>query len=333
MNGQMQERSMKESIGAYKDIYSQLYSALKWKADKRTLMMIAAMYVTNSKEFHLKKYLEIADYIKDNVGTFSYLKSTQRFSIAATLDTTTDDPKTSFHHFIAIYEKLIDNGFSRNAYSYIAAGALLKVEPMRIDEIVQKTGDIYKVMKGHHFFLTNSGDYPLAAILALCEKNSEEIVNKVEEYYQPLQNKGFSSGNDLQFLSHILALDSEHSPDAKAQQCMEIKELLHNANHKTKRVYYPYIGMLSFLENKEIEINNLLMINEDLNRDKLFKWNKEINFMMSALFLMSSMTAMGDAARTGLNISIEALIQAQQAAMTASITAATVAASSSNGNT
>jgi len=71
MNGQMQERSMKESIGAYKDIYSQLYSALKWKADKRTLMMIAAMYVTNSKEFRLKKYLEIADYIKDNVGAFS----------------------------------------------------------------------------------------------------------------------------------------------------------------------------------------------------------------------------------------------------------------------
>lgn len=50
----MQERSIKENIGAYKDIYSQLYSALKWKADKRTLMMIAAMYVTNSKEFHLK---------------------------------------------------------------------------------------------------------------------------------------------------------------------------------------------------------------------------------------------------------------------------------------
>ncbi|MFK9090862.1 DUF4003 family protein [Bacillus salipaludis] len=329
----MQERPITERIETYRDSYSQLYEGLKWKADKHTLMMIAAMYVTNSKEFHLKKYLDIAEYIKDNVGAFSYLKSAQRFSIAATLDTTTDDGKTNFHRFIEIYEKLIKNGFSRNAYSYIAAGTLLKVEPIRIDEIVQKTGDIYKGMKGNHFFLTSSSDYPLASILALCENDAEAIVNNVEEYYQALQEKGFSSGNDLQFLSHILALDSEHIPDAKAQQCWEIKELLHKANLKTKKVYYPYVGMLSFLENKESVINDLLVINEELNRDKLFKWNKEINFMMSVLFLMSSMTVMGDAARTGLTISIEALIQAQQAAMTASITAATVAASSSNGNT
>ncbi|CAH2715356.1 hypothetical protein BACCIP111895_02540 [Neobacillus rhizosphaerae] len=329
----MEERLIKEKMEAYKDIYSQLYSALKWKADKRTLMLIAGMYVSTSKEFHLKRYLDIADYIKDNVGAFSYLKSTQRFSIAATLDTTTDDPKTNFHRFIAIYEKLIENGFSRNAYSYISASTLLKVKPIRIDEIIQKTRDIYKGMKRHHFFLTNAGDYPLASILAQCEKNSEEIVSNVEEYYQVLQEKGFSAGNDLQFLSHILALNSEYRPDEKAEHCLEIKELLDNSKQKTKRVYYPYIGMLSFLENRESEINSLLMINEDLNRDKLFKWNKEINFMMSVLLLMSAMTAIGDAARTGLSISIETLIQAQQAAMTASITAATVAASSSNGNT
>lgn len=37
-------------------------------------------------------------------------------------------------------------------------------------------------------------------------------------------------------------------------------------------------------------------INETLNQDKMFKWNKDINFMMSVLFLMSHLTILGNAA-------------------------------------
>jgi hypothetical protein len=46
-------------------------------------MLIAAMYVTNSKDFQLKRFLELADDIKDNVGMFSHLKSALRFTTAA----------------------------------------------------------------------------------------------------------------------------------------------------------------------------------------------------------------------------------------------------------
>jgi hypothetical protein len=326
----MKEQTVNESISLYKDTYSELYSALKWKVDKHSLMLIAAMYVTNAKEFHLKRFIEIADYIKDHVGMFSYLKSAQRFTIAATLDTTSEDPKESFHHFISIYEKLIENGFTRNAFSYIAAGTLLKVEPNRIDEIVQKTQEVYKGMKKNHFFLTDPGDYPLASILAQRELDSDIIVRNVEDYYQTLHKKGFYLGNDLQFLSHILAIETSHRPEEKADQCLLIRDMLKKANLKTKSAYYPYIGMLSFLENTIGEFESLVAINEDLNRDKLFKWNKDVNFMMSVLFLMNQFSAVGEAARTGLNISIESLIQAQQAAMTASMTAAAVASSNSS---
>lgn len=328
----MQLPSLNEKIIVHKDIFNQLYTDLKWKADKRILMLIAAMYVTSSKEFDSKQFLELADYIKTEVGFFSHLKTVQRFTTAATLDTTTSNPKKEFQYLLSIYEKLIENGFGRTVFTYIAAGTLLKVEPSHIDEYIKKSSSIYKGMKERHFFLTNSADYPLATILALTNNQSEGIVDDVEANYQALRQVGFSAGNDLQFLSHILTLDSEHLPSEKAEHCLKIKTLLDHSKFKTKRIYYPYIGMLSFLKKPESELDKLFMIVEVLNKEKQFKWNKEINFMMSVLFLMDEVSTLGDAVKIGLNTTIETIIQAQQAAMTVSITAATVDSSSSSGD-
>ncbi|WP_163100059.1 DUF4003 family protein [Peribacillus alkalitolerans] len=328
----MLDLTLNERIELYKDIYSQLYSSLKWKADKRFLMLISAMYVTTSKEFNLKRFVEVADYVKDEVGMFSYLKSAQRFTTAAALDTSTEEIHTSFNYLLKIYEALIEKGFSRTPFSYIAASTLLKVDDNRMDDYIQKTIDIYKGMKDHHFFLTNSGDYPLAAILSMREKSADELVNNVEDYYRILNQKGLYKGNDLQFLSHVLALNEEQMADKKAEQFFTLKTLLERAKIKTKMMYYPYIGMLTFLEKPESEIDELVTIYTELNNDRLFKWNKDVNFMLSVMLFMSHKTTIGDATRAGLNVTIETLIQAQQAAMTASITAATAADSSSSGS-
>jgi hypothetical protein len=206
------------------------------------------------------------------------------------------------------------------------------VEPTSIEEYVQKTVDVYNGMKEHHPFLTNSGDYPLASILGQCEKSKDEIIVNVENHYNALKEKDFLIGNDLQFLSHILALNTDQKPDERAESCFKIQNLLNKAHFKSKRIYYPYIGMLSYLEDVEDEIESLKEIYENLNNDKLFKWNKDINFMLSVLFLMNEKTPLGDAARAGLYTTIEILIKAQQAAMTASITAATVASNISSGD-
>ncbi|MFD2446457.1 DUF4003 family protein [Bacillus sp. CGMCC 1.16607] len=326
----MMNQTLIDGMDQYKDIYFQLYSKLKWKADKRLLMLIAAMYVTSSKKFNLKHFIDTADYIKDEVGFFSQLNSVHRFTTAATLDTTATDAQTAFHHLMSIYDKLIETGFSRNVYSYIAAGTLLKIEPNRIEEYTRKTIDVYKGMKSHHFFLTNSADYPLASILSLNDTNADEIVANVEEYYVALQRKGFSMGNDLQFLSHILTLTSDHNPNEKVELCVKVKGLLCDANFKTKKIFYPYIGMLTYVKELENEVEILKEFNENLNNDKLFKWSKDINFMLSILFLLNQKTSLVNTAQTGLNVSIETLIQAQQAAMTASIAAATAASISSS---
>lgn len=82
----------------YKDVYTQLKGALKWKvADPRTLMMVASMYVINKKPFHLNEFDDLSQYIHKNVGIFSTLRSSQRFTTAAMLHVKFDDPVQKFH--------------------------------------------------------------------------------------------------------------------------------------------------------------------------------------------------------------------------------------------
>jgi hypothetical protein len=326
----MIEQTIMRQLEQYKSIYSELSSSLKWKVDKRSLMLIAAIYVTSSKEFNLESFLQLADYIKRELGFFSQLKSVTRYTTAATLDTMSNDSRAKFHQFIAIYEKLIEKGFKRNVYTYIAAGSLLKADFSRIDVYIQKAADIYKGMREHHFFLTSSEDYPLAAILALNDQHEKEIITHIEEYYNTLYQMGFSMGNDLQFLSHILALNPKHQVVEKAEKCLSLINILNDVQLKIKKAFYPYIGMLTYLETPEQESKLLKEITEELNNEKLFKAYKDVNFMMSVMFLMNRMTLLGDAAKTSLNTTIETILQAQQAAMIAGITAASAAAASSS---
>ncbi|MGM0877398.1 MAG: DUF4003 family protein [Bacillota bacterium] len=326
----MDNKSLQMKVEKYRDIYSQLRKALKWHTDQRTLMLVATMYVAKSTDFDIKKFIELADYIKGRVSVFSYLKTPQRFTTASILETTTSNSKQAFEELLSIYEKLIEKGFSRTTYSYIAAGTLLNKNG-KANHYIEKTIQLYKSMKEHHYILTNSSDYPLAALLAQNDDTVDHIVFQMEDNYQQLQLKNFRKGNDLQFLSHILTLRQAKGPEESAEKCMSIKDDLLQIGIKSKSLYYPYIGMLSFLEDFTKEIPNLQEVYHQLTNDKLFKWQKDMNFMLSVLFLMIEKTEMNDVVTAGLNTSIEAIIQAQQAVMVASVSAVAATSSSHGG--
>lgn len=75
------------------------------------------------------------------------------------------------------------------------------------------------------------------------------------------------------------------------------------------------------------QIYLVLSLLQNLNTDKQFKWKKDINFMTAVVLIIKEKIDLGDIAITGLNTSIEAIIQAQQAAMVASISANTASTS------
>jgi len=144
---------MEDVLKSFKNIYTELKSTFRWHADDNIFKLVAAMYIVHHKKFNLTRYQTLTNDLKNKVGVFSYLKSSQRFTTAATLDITCPDLKQGFEKLMKIYEGLIESGFSRTPYTYIAAGTLLKNEDTMIHKLAKKSHDIYRGMKEHHYFL------------------------------------------------------------------------------------------------------------------------------------------------------------------------------------
>lgn len=308
----------------YQEIYSKLKKRLRWKvSDSRSLMMVASLYVTNKRPFHIDRFMEISDYIKNNVGAFSRLKHEIRFTFAAMLDTRFDDYPSRFHEFLSLYDSLIGAGFSRGSFSYIAAMTMLS-DGDRKQDFAAYGMEVYKKMRDQHFFLTGHSDYPFALLLSQREGNQDALIEKIEGFYHQLNSAGFRKGNDLQSMSHILSLHSEWSQDELAQRCTHLYDTFKQVGIKPKAMFYPQIALLSFVDEDLALVNQVKDVWEELNSSKAFKWHKDINLMMAVNMLISDKIENNAVMQVSLSTAIETLIQAQQATMIATVAAVSV---------
>lgn len=324
----MASESANCKIEKYKEIFSLLKKDLKWKvADQRTLMIIASMYVLNGRPFDMKRLIDLSSYIKENVGIFSSLKSYERFTTAAMLDIRFEEPQNKFHELMELYKKMVENGFSRGTFTTIAALVLLSDPLHEKDqlEMIDRSLTVYKGMKKKHLFLTSANDYPLAAMLANRNVPLDNLIEHIEEFYDKLALNGFRKGNDLQFLTHILSLDEKTGADILVQRCVELYDLFKQSGKKPKAMYYPQIGLLALLDDGKSEVKAILHAADQLNSEKLFKWHKDMNLIMAINFIVSNKVTDSSLLETGIYTTIETIIQAQQAAMTAAIVGATAA--------
>jgi hypothetical protein len=317
----MVSETIQQKVDQFKDFYISLKNELKWKvADPKQFMAIASTYVVKEKSLQLPHYIELSDYIKDQVGMFSTLKSSQRFTIAAMLDTRYENPKETFHEFLDVYDQLVKGGFTRGAFTYIAASAMLSNQSNQSHkEMIRRSVEIYQGMKKKHLFLTSSGDIPLAVLLAETSEPVDDLMHEIEHFYTTLGQYGFKKGNDLQFLSHILAIDKALDADTLIERCLSVKETCESAGIKVKAMHYPVVGLLALFEKPEKEIEIIYEVVKQLNADKLFKWHKDINVMLAVNLIISEKLNNSRLVETGIYTTIETIIQAQQAALLAVI--------------
>ncbi|WP_110113354.1 DUF4003 family protein [Bacillus sp. CGMCC 1.16541] len=318
-----------EKVTLYEDIYTQLKKKFKWSfADSRTFMMVASIYVMNKRSFDLERYSRLSDYIKNEVSTFSTLKSQERFTIAAMLDIRTQQPEKSFHHFLSLYEELIKGGFTRNVFTYISTLILMTHYQSEHDyqHQIERSFHIYKGMRKKHFFLTSSSDYPLAVLLSTQDKEIDSLLHDIEVMYDALHTNGFRKGNDLQFLSHILSLLNHQ--DRLVERTADIQRRFRERDVKVKPMHYASLGMMATLDDPISDIETIQQLTTYLNNEKAFKWYKDINFMMATSFVLSEKIDDPSLVETKMYTIMETIIQAQQAAMIATITAASAASSS-----
>ncbi|MFG6117732.1 MULTISPECIES: DUF4003 family protein [Thalassobacillus] len=316
----------------YLDIYNQLRKKMKW-TDKKIVMMVASVYVTSDREFAIDRYVNLSETIKKEANMFSYLNSPLRYSVAAMLDTRFDDPFRAFSDMMEVYDAMIRSGFNRSQYTYLAAAAFMQdhTEGADLVEKVERAVSIHRLMKKEHPFLTSNDDYPLAALLTQREEEMEKLIDQVEYIYRALDENGFWKGNHLQFLSHMLALDEEHTPDELVERTIRASEALKRSEIRFKKLLYPEAGLLAFLGDEINALNDVLAFKDALDQEASFRWQKEMNVKVAVNILVSHKLREANTIQTGLFTTLETILQAQQAATLAGITATTAASASNSG--
>lgn len=301
--------------------YEQLKQSLKWKvSDDKVLMTVSSIYVINNQTFDLQRLLDLANAIKSQAGLFSPLRSQARFTTAAMLDVKFNQPEEKIQELFNLYNDFREERFVRGIYTYISAMILLVMDVEDNKSIISRAKDIYDGMTKEHMFLTSNSDYPLATLLAL--ENRPDMITHIESFYEELSKNGFRKGNDLQFLSHILALGNMER-NRLISQVLQITDRFKENNMKVKSLYYPLIGMLSLLPIDSISIEQIADTYHELNQMKGFKWQKDMNFILSASLYISDKLENEGLAETSLTILLESLMQAQQAAMIAATSGST----------
>ncbi|QDP39845.1 DUF4003 family protein [Radiobacillus deserti] len=300
----------------YVATFLNLKKKMKWRPmNKRSLMLIAATYVIQNKPFDWNRFRMLSDYIKYAASVFSPLKSNHRYVLAAKIDTGYDHPEKAFSSMLEAFEALDRAGFWRNEFSYIAATVLLDEGDNNF--LAERARHIYDAMRKEHSFITSNSDYPLAALLAKEEGSVRELIETMEYFYSELNKRGFKKGDALQFLSHILSLDNGINRSILIQRCATILHALEDFGIKRKRMYYPVIGLLAFVNNGESLLPIIQSTWNELNEVEAFIWNEDLNLLMAVNIIVSDQFEQNEIMLTGLTTTIESIVQAQEAASTA----------------
>ncbi|PRP50357.1 hypothetical protein C7B63_11810 [Bacillus halotolerans] len=316
----MLTNDLKDKTNQYISIYDELKSKLRWKvAHNQILMLISSAYIVNKRDFDFQRFYDLSSYIKSNIGSFSTLNSHHRFTVASILDIHFQhEAKQAFLTFINVYSQMVKLGYKRDIFTYLSALIMLtgKTETINQREQMNMGLSVYQQMKKNHYFLTSTQNVPLAVLLAQNE-NGLRALNKAETCYQLLSANGFKKGQYLQHVSHILALQSEKDPETLVSQCKLIFQSITESHKKPKDFHYPDLALLTFLE--EPDIKTVLGITHELNQEKAFKWEKDMNFKIAVSLYLSKYMEKNLLMESGLYTAIETAIQAQQAAATAVI--------------
>lgn len=316
--------------------FYELKKGFKW--DTSLIKHFGAMtHATNGKYVDIERIQEIKSYIKGETGLSSYFRGTNEF-LFANLLSFEEDYKSFFKDMLYVYDRMREKGFKRSAYLPLAAYTIVK-ETSKGDWNygIDRMDRFYRKMKENHYWLTSADDYVFAAVLAVSGLEVEETVEKIEACYRFLNTHGFSKGNDLQTLSHVLAI-GEEDIEIKCNRAVILYEKLKKAGCKLHYSGLATLGVITLIAaDEQAVVDEIREIYDYIyEKDGYGFWSLDKN-MRTILAAVIASDHYVDEIKKGviqvaLGNSINAIIIAQQQAAVAAACAACTAAASSSGS-
>ena len=299
-----------------------------WTVDRKIVLAIASTYVATGKTFDAKKYKEILQEMKKQSSWVSPLRSSVGHSLAASL-MEEENPQQAVANLIENEKILREAKFKSGNFSFIGAQFLTK-DPDEKRLHAQNARALYEEIRKHHRFLTSYDDIPYTVLLS--HPNDDVVVRAelMNRYYKELRTYHFSAGNGLQWLSQVLTFLSVQYDSNLVPSVVSIRDTLKKQRVKVKTMHYPLLGFLAILKLNAIQLQQIIDLYHELKGLKRLKWHREFVFFMAVQISIYDMAIVQQSLSMAILSSIELLIQAQQAAIMASVTAAAVASSSSS---
>lgn len=319
------------------DLMSENFYLLKknFKWDNGLINHFSALiHSINDKTPDVDKIKEIKDYIKAETNFTSYFRGNTS-SILATLLSSEEDYRSLFKTTLEVYEQLKSNNFKRGLYLPLTSYTIAKeITFDTLDYRISRMREFYNNMKEKHFWLTSDNDYIFAAILGISDLDVNETNIKMETCYKLLNNKGLSKGNDLQTLSHILALGAEDE-DVKCTRAIELYESMAKEKCKLHYSALSSLGVLTLIGCEASIAKEIKEVYEYINSKPgygLFSIDKTSLVMLSTMVISSFYVdnIKKGVIETTLMNSISSIILAQQQAAIAVACAAGAAAAASS---
>lgn len=312
------------------DSYLILEKAFKWEHNltKHFAALVLSSKHSSINPDEIKQALET---IKSNTAWYSNFRGSYRFMLASLMVAEDEGVERIFSQILENEQILKEAGFKQGTHMPIAAYTLQKVSAgVNVAQVAERAHEVYLAMKKEHPWLTGTDDYAMSLLLAQSGCDMERI----EALYTSLAKQGFTKGNDLQRLSHILALSS--SPVEKlVEDCVSIKRYMKENRITLYASYYTSLGIIAHILGEDQRVlGDWVELTKHMNGMKKYKWlGKGMNLMLASAIISYSWLSddsIGEASRIALGISVETLIAAQTVAIITASTAAVAASSSSS---
>ncbi|MEB2280465.1 DUF4003 domain-containing protein [Lysinibacillus xylanilyticus] len=295
--------------------------------DRKIVLAIASKYVASGKPFDSVKYKEVLQEMKKQTSWTSPLRTTVGYSIAANL-LEQEDTEQAVKNLLNNVNIMKEAKFRSGNFSFIGAQFLTEEESEKRAH-AQAARALFDAIRKHHKFLTSYDDIPYAVLLSSPSDDAELRAETMNRYYKELRTYNFNAGNELQWLSQLLTFLSAQYDNNIVPSVVTIRDTLKNQEVKVKTTHYPLLGFLAILEVNQVQLQQIVNLYNELKDMKLLKWHREFVLFMAIQIAIYDMAQVQQSLSMTIMSSIELLIQAQQAAMFAAMSAAAVASSSS----
>ena len=322
-----------DPIAAHLETFERLRARKRWTTDTATYRFVALTLGAVGATMTHDRLEEVATGLRRRAGWTSPLRSEIRYVVAAMILRRDLDAARVHHQVIATRDRFGEHGIKRLGTGATLAALLLalQAEGRRVRKShLDRLARIYAQWRADHFWLTNANDLPAAALHAARDVSVESLTADVQRAYARLRAAGFRRGNQLQLVSHLLAVDPRGT-DTAVQRFALVAERLRAAGERVGTGRYDEAAVLALTQGSPGQVVDRVLEYRDRLRRARPRPSKDIAFSLAAgIELAEDSEQAGERSAGDLAAlqSIRAILDAQQAATIAAISAGAGAAGS-----